>query len=90
MDKTPYTYYTCPTREKINKYGLTEDVASKVTLFVDALLGGPHAENLHSFHVVGSALTSDFDQKASQVNSVIVLKEMDFAFVEFLAPLGNT
>lgn len=76
--------------EKINTDGLAQDIASKVTPFADALLSGPHAENLHSFHVVGSALTSDFDPKASQVNTVIVLKEMDFAFIEFLAPLGNT
>ena len=76
--------------EKINLDGLEPGVASKATPFFDALLSGPHVENLHSLHVVGSALTSDFDPKASQVNSVIVLKEMDLAFIEFLAPLGNT
>jgi hypothetical protein len=41
-------------------------------------------------HVVGSALSADFALKTSQINSVIVLKEMDLSFIEFLAPLGNT
>lgn len=76
--------------DKINLDGLEPGIAAKAAPFFDSLLSGPHTENIHSFHVVGSALTTDFDQKASQINSVIVLKDMDLAFVEFLALLGNT
>jgi hypothetical protein len=45
--------------------------------------------NLHSLHIVGSSLTQDFDEKASDINSIVVLKSMDLKFVEFLAPLGK-
>ena len=76
--------------EKINVVGLTQNIASKVTPFLEEILGSGHANNLHSFHIVGSALTPDFDEKASDINSVVLLKEMDLGFVEFLAPLGKT
>ncbi len=76
--------------ETINLNGLKPDVAAKVAPFFEAVLQGAHAENIHSIHVVGSALTTDFNPKVSLINSVIVLKEMDLGFVEFLAPLGNT
>lgn len=45
---------------------------------------------IHSITIIGSALTDDFDPVKSDVNSVIVLREMDFKFLEFLAPLGKT
>lgn len=45
--------------------------------------------NLHSMHVVGSAVTSDFDPNASDINSLVVLKDMDLGFIESLAPLGR-
>ncbi len=73
------------TRE-IKTEGLDPVVAERLIPFVEEFVD---ADNLHSFHVVGSALTHDFDKKTSDINSVVVLKEMDFAFVEFLAPLGK-
>jgi hypothetical protein len=55
---------------------------------VEDLLKG-HASNIHSFHVVGSAVIPDYNEKLSDINSVVVLHSMDLRFVEFLAPLGK-
>lgn len=76
--------------KKINLEGLSQNIASKVTPFFEEILRSGHADNLHSFHIVGSAITPDFDEKTSDINSVIVLREMDFGFIEFLAPMGKT
>ena len=48
-----------------------------------------YGQKIHSIHVTGAALTDDFDEKGSDVNSIIVLKEMDFKFLELLALLGK-
>lgn len=44
---------------------------------------------IHSLYVVGSALTPDYKEKVSDINSLVVLKEMDFGFLRFLASLGG-
>ncbi len=44
---------------------------------------------LHSVHLVGTALTSDFDDRISDINSVIVLPAMSLDFIKYLAPLGK-
>jgi hypothetical protein len=44
---------------------------------------------LHSLHLIGSALTADFIEKVSDINSIIVLKEMDLKFLDILAPMGQ-
>lgn len=56
--------------------------------FLDEVLD-KYGREIHSIHVTGTALTDDFDEKGSDVNSIIVLKEMDLKFLEFLAPLGK-
>ena len=76
--------------DKIDTDGLTQNIASRITPFFEEILRSDHAVNLHSFHIVGSALTPDFDEKASDINSVVVLKEMDLSFIEFLALRGKT
>lgn len=62
--------------------------AKKIQPFLEELLAG-YREKIHSIHVTGTAVTDDFDEKISDVNSVIVLREMDLKFLELLAPLGN-
>lgn len=52
------------------------------------LLAG-HGQKVHSFHIVGSAVIPDYNEKLSDINSVIVLNDMDLEFIEFLAPLGG-
>jgi hypothetical protein len=56
--------------------------------FLDEVLD-KYGQGIHSIHVTGTALTDDFDEKRSDVNSIIVLKKMDLKFLELLAPLGK-
>ncbi len=62
--------------------------AKKIKPFLDDILSR-FQDNIHSIHITGTALTDDFDEKVSNINSVIVLKEMDLQFLELLAPLGK-
>ncbi len=48
-----------------------------------------HESNIHSFHIVGSAVIPDYDEKLSDINSVVLLHNMDLRFIAFLAPLGR-
>ena len=72
----------------LNFTGLNPSVAEKIKPMVQDLLGA-HASTIHSFHLVGSAVIPDYNEKLSDINSVVVLHSMDLRFVEFLAPLGN-
>jgi len=74
---------------EINTEKLNTALSTKIRPFLEEILGSAHAGNLHSFYVVGSALADGFDEKDSEINSVIVLKDMDLGFVEYLAPLGK-
>jgi hypothetical protein len=67
--------------------GLPRAVAAKIRPMVDEMLAG-HGSNIHSIHIVGSAVIPDYDEKLSDVNSVVVLHDMDLRFITFLAPLG--
>lgn len=44
---------------------------------------------LHSLAVVGSAVTADWREERSDVNVLLILREMDLAVLEALAPLGK-
>lgn len=72
----------------IDRAGLNAVVSEKITPMIEDLLR-EHASNLHSFHVVGSAVVPDYNEKLSDINSVVVLHNMDLRFIEFLAPLGK-
>ncbi len=73
----------------INLERLSPVVAEKTEPFVKEILYG-YSGNIHSIHIVGSSLTPDYDEKTSDINSIVVLKIMDLKFVEFIAPLGRT
>ncbi len=73
---------------KPNLTGLLPTVAEKIGPLLHDLLAA-HGKNLHSFHVVGSAVIPDYNEKMSDVNSVVVLNDMDLQFIRFLAPLGE-
>lgn len=62
--------------------------AAVIKPFFEEILG-TYQEKIHSVHATGTAVTDDYDQKISDVNSVFVLKKMDLKFLEFLAPLGK-
>jgi predicted nucleotidyltransferase len=63
-------------------------VSQQIRPFIDEIMNKYH-ENIHSIHIVGSAVTEDFNEKTSDINSVFVLKKMDLKFIELLAPLGK-
>ena len=73
--------------KKPNFEGLLPTVAAKIRPMVGEMLA-QHGSNIHSIHVVGSAVIPDFNEKLSDVNSVVVLHDMDLRFITFLAPLG--
>jgi hypothetical protein len=56
--------------------------------FFDEIIAA-YQDTMHSIHITGTAVTEDFDEKVSDINSIIVLKTMDLKFLEFLAPLGK-
>ena len=62
--------------------------AKRIKPFLEELLTG-YREKIDSIHITGTAVTDDFDEKISDVNSVIVLVKMDLKFLELLAPLGK-
>ena len=72
----------------LNFSGLNSAVAEKITPMAGELLR-EHASNIHSFHIVGSAVITDYNEKLSDINSVVVLHKMDLQFIVFLAPLGK-
>jgi len=74
--------------ETIDLTGLAPAVASKMRPMISEIANA-HAPNLHSIHISGSAVLQDYDEKLSNVNSVVVLHSMDLKFIEFLAPLGR-
>ena len=63
-------------------------VARKTEPFFGDILKG-YRDDIHSIHIVGSSITGDFNEKTSDINSIVVLKRMDLKFVEFIAPLGK-
>jgi hypothetical protein len=71
---------------EMNDIDLKADIAARYKPFLDKVLE-LHQDLIHSVHIVGSALTEDFDPRTSDINSVIVLGKMDLKFLEFLAPL---
>ena len=72
----------------INLERLLPVVVQRIRLFIEEILSG-YSENIHSIHIVGSAVTEDFNEKTSDINSIFVLKEMDLKFIELIAPLGK-
>jgi len=72
----------------MNDINQKADIAARYKPFLDMILEH-HQDLIHSVHIVGSALTQDFDPRTSDINSVVVLDKMDLKFLEFLAPLGK-
>ena len=62
--------------------------AKKIKPFIDEILD-KYSDKIHSIHITGTAITDDFNEKMSDVNSLFVLKEMDLKFLELIAPLGG-
>jgi hypothetical protein len=74
--------------EKLNFTGLRPIVTNKIAPMIDEIIG-EHPQNVHSIHIVGSATAPDFNEKLSNINSIVVLRDMNLNFIDFLAPLGK-
>ena len=72
----------------MNETGLKTDISARYQPFMNKILED-YRDLIHSIHIVGSALTEDYDPGHSDINSVVVLENMDLKFIKFLAPLGK-
>ncbi|RLB85239.1 MAG: hypothetical protein DRH24_02685 [Deltaproteobacteria bacterium] len=72
----------------MNDLNLKDVIIEKFKPFQDEILSG-YKDNIHSITLTGSALTDDFVPGKSDINSVVVLTEMDLKFLELLATLGK-
>lgn len=63
-------------------------VAQRIGPFLEDILNR-YPENIHSIHITGSSVTEDYDERTSDINSIMVLKSMDLKFIELIAPLGK-
>ncbi|GAB4535052.1 MAG: hypothetical protein Fur0020_02140 [Thermodesulfovibrionia bacterium] len=73
---------------RIDLEGLNPEVARRFGPFIDEVLKH-HGREVQSIHIVGSAVTPDFNEKTSDINSLIILKRMSIDFIEAIAPLGK-
>jgi len=74
--------------EKLNLTGLIPSVSKRIAPMVEEIVR-ERSQDIHSFHLVGSAVMPDYDEKLSDINSVVILHAMDLKFIAFLAPLGK-
>ena len=72
----------------LNLAKLHPKASERIEPFFEQILAEHQAE-IHSLVVSGSAITADFDSKISDVNSIIILKNMDLKFLMAIAPLGK-
>ena len=68
--------------------GITVGASSRIRPFLTEILSR-FPDSIHSIYVTGSALTPDFNEKRSDVNSLIMLNEMHLSFLRDIAPLGK-
>lgn len=71
-----------------NLTGLASSVAGIIAPMIREIID-QHEQNIHSIHIVGSAVMPDYNEKLSDINSIVVLHDMDLKFITFLAPLGK-
>lgn len=74
--------------KEIRLEGLNRVVSGRITPFIEDMLR-EYSASIHSIHIVGSAVTPDFNEKTSNVNSVIILHKINFDFIRFLTSLGK-
>jgi hypothetical protein len=77
------------TRREFRLGGVPQQTHEPVALLVDQLTA-VLADNLDSVTVVGSALTSDFHPRVSDINTVVVVQRDDIPALRAVASLGKT
>jgi hypothetical protein len=88
IEKLVFVCYNVFTMDTLNIAGLAPSIAGKIAPMFREIIR-EHPKNVHSIHIVGSAAMPDYNEKLSDINSVVVLHDMDLKFVAFLAPLGK-
>ena len=73
---------------KLKTDALREEISKSFVRFLKEVTS-IYSENIHSVHIIGSAITPDYVPGVSDINSIFVLKEMDLDFLKILAPLGK-
>jgi hypothetical protein len=73
---------------ELNLEGLKALVAKRAAPFLNDLLKS-YPALIHSLHIAGSAVTEDFDENRSDINPVVVLREIDFSFLRHLGSIGG-
>ncbi|MCL4501133.1 MAG: hypothetical protein M1438_04675 [Deltaproteobacteria bacterium] len=72
----------------LNTDNLSPSLREKISPFFHEILE-KSSTPIDSIYLVGKVLTEDFREGVSKIDSVIVLKQMDLAFLDILAPLGK-
>ena len=72
----------------MNAMNVKDEALTRYKPFLDVVLNN-YMDKIHSIHLTGSALTADFNPHTSDINSIIVLNQMDLKFLENFAPLGK-
>ena len=67
---------------------LSPSLQAKISPFFHEILASSAAQ-IDSIYLVGGVLTEDYREGATKIDSVIVLRQMDLAFLDILAPLGS-
>src|SRR5512140_931459 len=67
---------------------LSASLQAKISPFFHEILASSAAV-IDSMYLVGEVLTEDYREGAGKLDSVIVLRKMDLAFLDILAPLGS-
>jgi len=88
IENTYILCYNHNTMDKTTFIGLSPAIVEKIEPMIQEITG-QHAQNIHSIHVVGSAVMPDYNEKLSDINSLVILRDMDLKFITFLAPLGK-
>lgn len=73
---------------ELNFGGVHPAAASRALPFFEELISGSPAP-LQSIYVTGSAVTPDFNERTSDVNSLVVVPQIDMPLLEFLGRLGR-
>ncbi len=72
----------------LNLSGVPVQVKDRMEPFFNEILSS-FTGCIDSIYIIGSAVTSDFDEKTSDVDSLIVLKEKVLDIFDFMAPIGK-
>ncbi len=72
----------------LNTSNLSIQIKDRISPIFNEILSSFESK-IKSIYIIGSAVTSDFDTKKSDVDSLIVMNEKDLDIFEFLAQIGK-